>query len=108
MLSSYEMEYFIYIIILGVGLYNLYKAYNQIRTKDFDFFKKEIYTKESVEKWAVVDGWLKVAASLTLCAYGGFGLAEIKIMWFVIVLLAVILGLYFYLYAKTLVKKKEE
>lgn len=106
-MQAYELEYYIYFIILGLGFYYLYKAGRQISKKDFDFFKKEIYTKESIEKWAVVDGLLKVFASLVFVAYGAFGLAGIKIVWAVILLIVVDLVLYFWFYSKVL-KKKED
>ena len=106
-MQSYELEYYINFLILGLGIYYLYKACRQISKKDFDFFKKELYTKESVEKWAVVDGFLKAAAALVFCAYGGLGLANIKIPVIVIILIVILFILYFWLYAKIL-KKKEE
>ncbi|MBR2281312.1 MAG: hypothetical protein IJ863_01670, partial [Spirochaetales bacterium] len=75
--------------------------------KDIDFFKKEIYTTESVQRWARVDGFLKVATALTFTVYGILGLLEINIIYIAIAVLVVIIVLYFVLYSKTL-KRKEE
>lgn len=105
--QSYEVSYYLYFVILGLALYYLYKAFKQIKSKDIDFFKKEIYTPESVQKWAMVDGLLKVATAVTFAVYGALGLIEINIIDIAIAVLVVIIVLYFVLYSKIL-KKKEE
>ena len=107
MFSAYEVSYYLYFLILGLALYYLYKAIKQIKTKDMDFFKKKIYTDESVQKWAVRDGFLKIGAGLTFGVYGALGLVEINILYITIAVLAVLVVLYFVLYSKTLVKKEE-
>ena len=107
LLDAYELGYYLYFVILGLAIYYLYKAARQISSKDVDFFKKEMYTPASVEKWAVRDGILKTAAALTFAAYGGLGLVEINILPIAIGVLVVLIVLYFVLYSKTLVKKDD-
>ncbi|MCR5442322.1 MAG: hypothetical protein K6E89_01060 [Sphaerochaetaceae bacterium] len=107
MFSTSEVGYYLYFLVMGLAAYYLYKAIKQIKTKDMDFFKKEIYTDESVEKWAVRDGFLKIGAGLAFGVYGGLGLVGINILYITIGVLAVLVALYFFLYSKTLVKKEE-
>ena len=104
MFSSYEIGYF---VILGLAIYYLYKAIKQIKDRDLEFFKKEIYTDESIEKWAVVDGILKIGAAVVFGVYGAFGLLEVNLLYVAIAALVVLVVLYFVLYSKTLVKKEE-
>ena len=107
MFDSYELGYYIYFAVVGLSLFYLYKAIKQITSRDIDFFAKERYTDKSVGKWAIVDGCLKIAASLVFAAYGIFGLLEINLLFIAIGLLVVILVLYFVLYSKILVKKDD-
>ena len=108
MFNSYEVSYYIYFVIVGIALFYLYKSVRQIKTKNIEFFGKDRYTDESVEKWAVVDGFLKIGAAVAFAVYGGLGLAEINILYITIGVLVIIVVLYFVLYAKTLVKKDED
>ncbi len=108
MFQSFEVGYYLYFVILGLAIWYLYKAIRQITTKDADFFKKDIYTDESVEKWAVVDGFLKLGTALVFAVYGALGLLEINIIYIAIAALVVMIVLYFVLYPKILVKKEEE
>ena len=108
MFDSYELGYYIYFFVVGIAVFYFYKAIKQIVAKDLDFFGKEKYTEDSVSRWAVVDGFLKVAAAVTFTAYGIMGLLEINILYITIGALVVILVLYFILYAKTLIKKDDE
>lgn len=98
-------EYYINLIILAIGAYYIYKAIRQIIRKEVDMYNNETFTKESLEKWAVVDGWLKVAAGVAICAYAVLALYGIKILWALIVAIVGILALYFVYYKKTLEKK---
>ena len=108
MFQSFEVGYYLYFVILGLAIWYLYKAIRQITTKDVDFFKKDIYTDESVEKWAVVDGLLKLGTALVFAVYGTLGLLEINVIFIAIAALVVMIVLYFVLYPKILVKKEEE
>ena len=107
MFSSFEIGYYLYFVILGLAIYYLYKAIKQIKVRDFEFFNNEIYTDESVEKWAVVDGILKIGAAVVFSVYGAFGLLEINLLYVAIAALVVLVVLYFVLYSKILVKKEE-
>ena len=108
MFDSYELGYYIYFFVVGLAIFYLYKAIKQIAAKDLDFFAKSKYTDESISRWAVVDGFLKVAAAVTFATYGILGLLEIDILYITIGVLVVILILYFILYAKILIKKDDE
>ncbi len=107
MFQAYEISYYLYFVVLGLSIWYLYKAIRQMTTKEMEFFKMEIYTDESVRKWAVVDGFLKIATALTFAAYGALGLAGINMLYVAIAVLVVLVVLYFVLYSKTL-KKKED
>lgn len=107
MFESYEISYYIYFVVVGIALYYLYKAIKQLKTRDVDFYSKDRYTEESVEKWAVTDGWLKVCAALVFAVYGILGLLEINIIFITIGLLVAILVVYFILYSKVLVRKED-
>ncbi len=107
MFSTSEVGYYLYFLVMGLAAYYLYKAIKQIKTKDMDMANTEIYTDESVEKWAVRDGFLKIGAGLAFGVYGGLGLVGINILYITIGVLAVLVALYFFLYSKTLVKKEE-
>jgi hypothetical protein len=107
MFDSYELGYYIYFVVVGIAVFYLYKAIKQIKSKDVDFYSKDRYTDASVSKWAVVDGFLKVAAAVVFATYGILGLLEINILYITIALLVVILVAYFVLYSKTLVKKDD-
>lgn len=96
----------IYYIILGLSLSYLYKAVKQIATKDISFFKQELFTDESVEKWAVIDGLLKCSTALVCLVFGILSLLGIGGIWYVLVVFALNIILYLILYKKTLVRKQ--
>lgn len=103
-----NLEPYIYYIILGLALSYLYRAIKQIATKDISFFKQEIFTDESVEKWAVVDGLLKAIFSITCGVYAGLCLVGIKTFWYVPVCAVCVLILYLVLYRKILIKREDK
>ena len=107
MFDSYELGYYIYFVVVGIAIFYLYKAIKQIVAKDLDFFGKDKYTDASISRWAVVDGFLKVAAASAFIAYGILGLLEINILYITIGVLVIILILYFVLSAKILIKKDD-
>ena len=63
-LEYLRIDYVIFYIILAIATSYLYKAIKQIITRDLNFYKKDIYTEESVENWAIIDGLLKASTSV--------------------------------------------
>ncbi len=104
-LEYLRIDYVIFYIILAIATSYLYKAIKQIITRDLNFYKKEIYTEESVEKWALVDGILKASTSVVCIVYGVLNLIGIDKVWYVIVVFAVNVVLYIVLYRVVLQRK---
>lgn len=101
-----NLEPYIYYVILGLAISYIYRAIKQIATKDISFYKQELYTDQSVEKWAVIDGILKLAFSGTCGIYAALCLLDIKTFWYVPVCAVCVLVLYLIGYKRTLVKAK--
>lgn len=104
-LEYLRIDYVIFYIILAIATSYLYKAIKQIITRDINFYKKEIYTEESVEKWAIVDGLLKGSTSIVCIVYGVMNLIGIEKVWYVIVVFVVNVVLYIVLYRVVLQRK---
>lgn len=101
-----NLEPYIYYIILGFSVSYIYRAIKQIVTKDITFYRQEIYTDESVEKWAVRDGLIKAFIASVCAIYGALCLLNIKTFWYVIVCAVADIVLYFVGYKVTLVRKE--
>lgn len=104
-LEYLRIDYVIFYIILAIATSYLYKAIKQIITRDLNFYKKDIYTEESVEKWAIIDGLLKASTSVVCIVYGVMNLIGIEKVWYVIVVFAVNVVLYIVLYRVVLQRK---
>lgn len=104
-LEYLRIDYVIFYIILAIATSYLYKAIKQIITRDLNFYKKDIYTEESVEKWAIIDGLLKASTSVVCIVYGVMNLIGIEKVWYVIIVFAVNVVLYIVLYRVVLQRK---
>lgn len=99
------LEPLIYYVILAVAASYLYKAVKQIVKKDVSFYKQEIYTDKSVEKWAIVDGLIKAFVATVCVVYAALCLVGIKVFWYVPVCIVLSLAAYLIGYRKILVKR---
>ena len=100
--------FYIYFVVIGLSISYAIRAIRQIRTKDYDFFNREIYTPESSSRWAVADGFLKLAFCALCLIYGVLCLIGINAFWYVPAVTAILIALYFILYRRILVKKEND
>ncbi|MBQ7643493.1 MAG: hypothetical protein IJS84_00520 [Spirochaetales bacterium] len=104
-LDYLRFDLVIFYIILAIASSYLYKAIKQIIKRDISFYKQEIYTGKSVEKWAIVDGLLKASTSVVCIVYGILNLVGITVVWYVIAVFAFNVVLYIVLYRVVLQRK---
>ena len=104
-LDYLRFDLVIFYIILAIASSYLYKAIKQIIKRDISFYKQEIYTEESVGKWAIIDGLLKASTSVVCIVYSILNLVGIAAVWYVIAVFVVNVVLYIVLYRVVLKRK---
>ena len=104
-LDYLRFDLVIFYIVLAVATSYLYKAVKQIIKRDINFYKKELYTEQSVIKWAVVDGLLKASTSIVCIVYGVLNLIGIDKVWYIIAVFSINVILYLVLYRLVLERK---
>lgn len=100
-----SLEPLIYYVILAVAASYLYKGIKQIVKRDITFYKQEIYTDASVEKWAIVDGLIKTFIAGVCVVYAALCLMGNKAFWYVPVCIVLSLAAYLIGYRKILIKR---